>query len=196
MFLSQVLKGMVIFSCASCWKCSQFVWRMSGSPDPILLSTTYIFFLPVLFYVPCVVFNIHPLHPSSLSLSLSDGSLRSFTSKDVFVRLFCLQRCGLRQTGAWKCPASLIHWTVRLIKTAEDLARPHQAMSPDASAYPRSDRVHNPIKHWSLDLWRGVINIFGKICLVILYNTKKSVISHNQYILIAFWKTYWFLTLM
>ncbi len=76
------------------------VWSKDARPslpDPTLLSTLNPFCLPLLFYVPVLSF-IFTLSIPLLS-SLSDGSLRSFTSKDVFVPLFCLQRCGLRQTG-------------------------------------------------------------------------------------------------
>lgn len=129
----------------SCWFYSAFegfrCLLIPFSCQPRVFSIS-----PSCFMFP-VLSLIFTLSTPLLSLSYSQGSLWSFTSKDVFVPLFCLQRCGLRQTGAWNCPASLIHWTVTLIKTTEISARPRQAMSPGASAYLRSDRVHIPIKH-------------------------------------------------
>lgn len=87
---------------------------LSYSPSPPLFSVTP---LPVLL--------------------LSDGSLRSVTSKDVFVPLFLPSKIR---------PASV---SSEADQTDGDLERPRQVISPDASAYSKSDRVHTPVKHGS-----------------------------------------------
>lgn len=84
------------------------------SPPRVLCSSSFIFTL-----------SSHLLKnsPSVLSCAVPDGSLRSFTSKDVFVQFACLQRfLPASDKGLEICccrPASVIHWAVRLIKTTE-----------------------------------------------------------------------------
>lgn len=71
---------------------------ISSSCQPRIFSVS-----PSCFMFP-VLSLIFTVSTPPLSLSCSQGSLWSFTSKDVFVPLFRLQRRGLRQTGAWNCP--------------------------------------------------------------------------------------------
>lgn len=70
------------------------------SPHLVLCSLSFIFTpsIHILKNSPCV-----------LSCAVPNGSLRSFTSKDVFVPFSCLQRCGPRQTKAWKYAAVALH---------------------------------------------------------------------------------------
>lgn len=77
------------------------------------------FMFPVLSFMFIPSIPLLSNSPTVFSLSLCDrGSLRSFTSKDVFVPpLLPSKDVSLCQTGACKRPVSVIHRAVRLIKT-------------------------------------------------------------------------------
>lgn len=95
-----------------------------------VLSFIFILSIPLLHAHPSPpLFLMDPSDPSLLKMRL----FPSFAFKDVA----CVRQ------GAWKRPVSL---SGGADQNDSDLARPHQATSPDASAYPRSDRVHTPIK--------------------------------------------------
>lgn len=151
-----------------CWRTRlgwlYYVLLAENTPCQILLCCLH-YTLPVspsLFMFPVLSFKFCLNNsPPLLSLSLSDKSLRSFTSKDAFVPLFCLQRCGLRQTGAWKRTAvAPCLWFTEWWGWSKR-QRFGVATSGDVAGCIRLSKVRaGSHKHWTwLDLRRGIIDI-------------------------------------
>lgn len=130
-------------------------------PHPTLLSTLFPFCVPLSFYVPCCLSYSTSSSLFSMTLPLFSHPLFQMDLSDLpsllkmFVPFCCLQRCGLRQTGARKnAPAVALRlwFTERWgwSKWQRSGEATHQVTSPDASSYQRLDGGQTSIQHCSI----------------------------------------------